>query len=150
MTGYLPYLIEKHGYSEQLVIRWIENQLKRYSKVFVTSNMDEFNIIVIRRNASSVYNEKFIQVLGVPADFELVDYNDRFTIDVLRGNGVNFDLVTDVQPLNVHSIKINLGMNNDRFQKWYSVYYVKFNLSPLGDDENDVVRYLILWKKQSK
>ena len=76
-----------------------------------------------------------------PADFELVDYNDRFTIDVLRGNGVNFDLVTDVQPLNVHSIKINLGMNNDRFQKWYSVYYVKFNLSPLGDDENDVVRF---------
>ena len=32
-------------------------------------------------------------------------------------------------------------MNNDRFQKWYSVYYVKFNLSPLGDDENDVVRF---------
>lgn len=27
MTGYLPYLIEKHGYSEQSVIRWIENQL---------------------------------------------------------------------------------------------------------------------------
>ena len=60
MTGYLPDLIEKHGYSEQSVIRWIENQLKRYSKVFVISNMDEFNIIVIGRNASSVYNEKFI------------------------------------------------------------------------------------------
>lgn len=60
MTGYLPYLIEKHGYSEQSVIRWIENQLKRYSKVFVISNMDEFNIIVIGRNASFVYNEKFI------------------------------------------------------------------------------------------
>lgn len=41
MTGYLPYLIEKHGYSEQPVIRWIENQLKRYSNVFVTSNTDE-------------------------------------------------------------------------------------------------------------
>ena len=26
MAGYLPYLIEKHGYSEQSVIRWIENQ----------------------------------------------------------------------------------------------------------------------------
>ena len=60
MTVYLPYLIEKHGYSEQSVIRWIENQLKRYSKVFVISNMDEFNIIVIGRNASFVYNEKFI------------------------------------------------------------------------------------------
>ena len=28
MTGYLPYLIEKHGYSEESVIRWIEKQLK--------------------------------------------------------------------------------------------------------------------------
>ena len=73
MTGYLPYLIEKHGYSEQSVIRWIENQLKRYSKVFVTSNMDEFNIIVIGRNASFVYNEKFIQVLGVPVSFDGLD-----------------------------------------------------------------------------
>ena len=61
MTGYLPYLIEKHGYSEQSVIRWIENQLKRYANIFVTSNMDEFNIIVIGRSASSVYHEKFIK-----------------------------------------------------------------------------------------
>ena len=73
MTGYLPYLIEKHGYSEQSVIRWIENQLKRYSKVFVTSNMDEFNIIVIGRNASSVYHKTFIQVLGVPVSFDGLD-----------------------------------------------------------------------------
>ena len=73
MTGYLPSLIEKHGYSEQSVIRWIENQLKRYSKLFVTSNMDEFNIIVIGRYASSVYNETFIQVLGVPVSFDGLD-----------------------------------------------------------------------------
>lgn len=73
MTGYLPYLIEKHGYSEQSVIRWIENQLKRYSKVFVTSNMDEFNIIVIWRSAASVYHDKFIQVLGVPVIFDGLD-----------------------------------------------------------------------------
>ena len=73
MTGYLPYLIEKHGYSEQSVIRWIENQLKRYSKVFVTSNMDEFNIIVIGRAAYYFYNEKFIQVLGVPVSFDGLD-----------------------------------------------------------------------------
>lgn len=73
MTGYLPYLIEKHGYGEEPVTRWIENQLKRYSKVFVTSNMDEFNIIVIGRAASYVYNEKFIQVLGVPISFDGLD-----------------------------------------------------------------------------
>ena len=73
MTGYLSYLIEKHGYSEQSVIRWIENQLKRYHNVFVISNTDEFNIIVIGRNASSVYNEKFIQVLGVPISFDGLD-----------------------------------------------------------------------------
>lgn len=73
MTGYLPYLIEKHGYSEQPVIRWIENQLKRYSNVFVTSNTDEFNIIVIGRGASYVYNEKFTQVLGVPVTFDGLD-----------------------------------------------------------------------------
>ena len=73
MTGYLPYLIEKHGYSEEQVIRWIENQLKRYSNVFVISNTDEFNIIAIGRNASSVYNEKFIQVLGVPVSFDGLD-----------------------------------------------------------------------------
>ena len=73
MTGYLPYLIEKHGYSEEPVIRWIENQLKRYSKVFVTSNTDEFNIIVIGRGASDVYGEKFTQVLGVPVSFDGLD-----------------------------------------------------------------------------
>lgn len=73
MTGYLSYLIEKHGYSEQSVIRWIENQLKRYSNVFVTSNTDEFNIIVIGRGASDVYGEKFTQVLGVPVSFDGLD-----------------------------------------------------------------------------
>ena len=73
MTGYLPYLIEKHGYSEKSVIRWIENQLRRYSNVFVTSNTDEFNIIVIGRCASYFYNEKFIQVLGVPVTFDGLD-----------------------------------------------------------------------------
>lgn len=73
MTGYLSYLIEKHGYSEQSVIRWIENQLKRYSNVFVISNTDEFNIIVIGRGASDVYGEKFTQVLGVPVSFDGLD-----------------------------------------------------------------------------
>ena len=73
MTGYLPHLIEKHGYSEQPVIRWIEKQLKRYFNVLVTSNMDEFNIIVIWRAASYVYNEKFTQVLGVPVSFDGLD-----------------------------------------------------------------------------
>ena len=85
MTGYLPYLIEKHGYSEQSVIRWIENQLERYSKVFVTSNMDEFNIIVIG-NASSVYNEKFIQVLGVPVSFDGLDMNKGIMIFKISKN----------------------------------------------------------------
>lgn len=86
MTGYLPYLIEKHGYSEQSVIRWIKNQLKRYSKVFVTSNMDEFNIIVVGRNASSVYNEKFIQVLGVPVSFDGLDMDKGIMIFKISKN----------------------------------------------------------------
>lgn len=73
MTGYLPYLIEKHGYSEQPVIRWIENQLKRYANVFVTSNTDEFNIIVVERGASYFYGDKFTQVLGVPISFDGLD-----------------------------------------------------------------------------
>ena len=92
MTGYLPSLIEKHGYSEQLVIRWIENQLKRFSKVFVTSNMDEFNIIVIGRNASSVYHEKFIQVLGVPVSFDGLDMDKGIMIFKISKNDLrNFD-----------------------------------------------------------
>lgn len=73
MTGYLPYLIEKHGYSEQLVIRWIEKQLKRYLNVLVTSNMDEFNIIVIWRADSYAYDEAIRQVLGVPVIFDGLD-----------------------------------------------------------------------------
>lgn len=73
MTGYLPYLIEKHGYSEQPVIRWIEKQLKRYFNVLVTSNMDEFNIIVVERGASYFYGDKFTQVLGVPISFDGLD-----------------------------------------------------------------------------
>lgn len=86
MTGYLPYLIEKHGYSEKSVIRWIENQLKRYSKVFVTSNMDEFNIIVVGRGASYVYNEKFIQVLGVPVLFDGLDIDKGIMIFKISKN----------------------------------------------------------------
>ena len=88
MTGYLPYLIEKHGYSEKSVIRWIENQLKRYSKVFVTSNMDEFNIIVVGRGASYVYNEKFIQVLGVPILFDGLDMDKGIMIFKISKNNL--------------------------------------------------------------
>ena len=86
MTGYLPYLIEKHGYSEEPVIRWIKNQLKRYSKVFVTSNMDEFNIIVVGRGASYFYNEKFIQVLGVPVVFDGLDMDKGIMIFKISKN----------------------------------------------------------------
>ena len=86
MTGYLPYLIEKYGYSEKSVIRWIENQLKRYSKVFVTSNMDEFNIIVVGRGASYVYNEKFIQVLGIPVIFDGLDIDKGIMIFKISKN----------------------------------------------------------------
>ena len=86
MTGYLPYLIEKHGYSEQPVIRWIEKQLKRYSNIFVTSNTDEFNIIVVGRGASYVYNEKFIQVLGVPVVFDGLDIDKGIMIFKISKN----------------------------------------------------------------
>ena len=93
MTGYLPYLIEKHGYSEQSVIRWIEKQLKRYSNIFfVTSNMDEFNIIVIGRAASSVYHEKFIQVLGVPVTFDGLDMDKGImTFKISKNDLLQFD-----------------------------------------------------------
>ena len=86
MTGYLPYLIEKHGYSEKSVIRWIENQLKRYSKVLVTSNMDECNISVVGRGASYVYNEKFIEVLGVPVTFDGLDMDKGIMIFKISKN----------------------------------------------------------------
>ena len=86
MTGYLPYLIKKHGYSEKSVIRWIENQLKRYANIFVTSNMDEFNIIVVGRGASYVYNEKFIQVLGVPILFDGLDMDKGIMIFKISKN----------------------------------------------------------------
>ena len=92
MTGYLPYLIEKHGYGEESVIRWIENQLKRYSNIFVTSNMDEFNIIVIGRAASSVYHEKFIQVLGVPVTFDGLDMDKGImTFKISKNDLLQFD-----------------------------------------------------------
>lgn len=92
MTGYLPYLIEKHGYSEQSVICWIENQLKRYSNVFVTSNMDEFNIIVIWETASYVYNEKFTQVLGVPVIFDGLDMDKGImTFKISKNDLQKFD-----------------------------------------------------------
>lgn|SRR5574344_79073 len=92
MTGYLPYLIEKHGYGEEPVTRWIENQLKKYSKVFVTSNMDEFNIIVIGRAASYVYNEKFIQVLGVPVIFDGLDIDKGImTFKISKNDLQKFD-----------------------------------------------------------
>ena len=92
MTGYLPYLIEKHGYNEQSVIRWIENQLKRYVKVLITSNMDEFNIIVIWRAASYVYNEKFTQVLGVSVIFDGLDMDKGImTFKITKNDLRKFD-----------------------------------------------------------
>lgn len=92
MTGYLPYLIEKHGYSEEPVIRWIENQLKRYYNVFVTSNIDEFNIIVIWRDASYVYNKAFTQVLGVPVIFDGLDMDKgTMTFKISKNDLRKFD-----------------------------------------------------------
>lgn len=92
MTGYLPHLIEKHGYSEEPVTRWIENQLKRYSNIFVTSNMDEFNIIVMGRAASYVYHEKFIQVLGVPITFDGLDMDKGImTFKISKNDLLQFD-----------------------------------------------------------
>lgn len=86
MTGYLPHLIEKHGYSEQPVIRWIEKQLKRYTNVFVTANMDEFNIIVIWGTASYIYEEAFKQVLGVPVIFDGLDMDKGIMIFKISKN----------------------------------------------------------------
>ena len=92
MTGYLHYLIEKHGYGEEKVIRWIENQLKRYFNILVTSNMDEFNIIVIWRAASYVYNEKFTQVLGVPVIFDGLDMDKGImTFKISKNDLQKFD-----------------------------------------------------------
>ena len=92
MTGYLPYLIEKHGYSEQLVIRWIKNQLKRYSNVFVTANMYEFNIIVVGRDACYVYGKKFTQVLGVPVIFDGLDLDKGImTFKISKNDLLKFD-----------------------------------------------------------
>lgn len=86
MTGYLPYLIEKHGYNEQSVIRWIKKQLKRYFNVLVTSNIDEFNIIVIWRTASYVYEKAFTQVLGVPVIFDGLDMDKGIMIFKISKN----------------------------------------------------------------
>lgn len=54
--------------------------------VFVTSNMDEFNIIVIGRGASYVYSEKFTQVLGVPIGFDGLDMDKGIMIFKISKN----------------------------------------------------------------
>jgi len=79
-------LIEKHGYSEQSIIRWIKKQLKRYFNVLVTSNIDEFNIIVIWRTASYVYEKAFTQVLGVPVIFDGLDMDNGIMIFKISKN----------------------------------------------------------------
>lgn len=92
MTGYLQHLIEKHGYSEQPIIRWIEKQLNRYYTVIVTSNMDEFNIIVGWETAYFVYQEKFTQVLGVPISYDGLDMDKQImTFKISKNDLRKFD-----------------------------------------------------------
>ena len=54
--------------------------------------MDEFNIIVIGRAASSVYHEKFIQVLGVPVTFDGLDMDKGImTFKISKNDLLQFD-----------------------------------------------------------
>ena len=110
------------------------------SSGFLNKN-EEFSFTYCEHNVSREDSRSGYFWCACPSDFELVDYNNYLTIDVCQGNGVNFDMVTDVQPLETHMIRVNLGMNNSRFQKWYIVYYIKFNMSPLGDDDNDIIKF---------
>ena len=79
-----------------------------------------------------------------PENFELSKYNSRYTVNLCRGNAINYDLTTDAETvnnkkINTSSIELPLGMNNTT--KRYIIYYIKLNAAQLADGENDVIRF---------
>ncbi len=92
MTGYLPYLIEKHGYNSDIIIHWIKKQLNRYYTVIVTANLHEFNLIVKWETAYYVYQKEFAQVLGVHVNFDKLDADNHIMIfKISKDNLRKFD-----------------------------------------------------------
>ena len=93
-------------------------------------------------NEQDISNEYFW--LACPENFELTKYNPRYTVNLCRGNAINYDLTTDAETvnnkkINTSSIELSLGMNNTT--KRYIIYYIKLNAAQLADGENDVIRF---------
>lgn len=88
--------------------------------------------------------------IACPENFELSKYNSRYTVNLCRGNAINYDLTTDAQTVNnkkLNTSTINnvpLGMNN--INKNYTVYYIKLNATQLADGESDVIRFKFVLK----
>lgn len=84
-----------------------------------------------------------------PKEFTLVQYNNgyqNYNINICRGNAVNFDLVSDVQPINTTTVYIPLGYGiyqptGSMALHEYTIYYVTFEQWSLGDGDNDVVKF---------
>ena len=77
-----------------------------------------------------------------PEEYDLVKYDETHAINVCLSDSINFDLVTDVQPIRMYELDIPLAMDNSELHKTYKVYYVKFDLSPLGDGNENILKFV--------
>lgn len=75
MTGYLPYLIKKNGYTSYYIEKWIESHLNKHLHYYcmVTYVNETYYITVKWLSACYIYSDNFKQLLGVPVYFDGID-----------------------------------------------------------------------------
>lgn len=75
MTGYLPYLIKKNGYTPYYIGKWIESHLNKHLPYYcmVTYVNETYYITVKWLSAYYIYIDKFKQLLGVPVHFDEIN-----------------------------------------------------------------------------
>ena len=87
--------------------------------------------------------------IAIPADYQLDPSHNGFMIQATRGDGVNFDLVTAVQPMDSYDIEhFNIGElanygYETRLSTRYTVYYIKFKFGNLGNDNIDLIKWCV-------
>lgn len=78
--------------------------------------------------------------------YKLVDNPDKFKIEVLMKDGMNFDLVSPDQPLKSSYLTTYLG--NSKYTTRYKIAYIDFE-HPIGN-ANDVLKFSIAPSSNSK
>lgn len=104
-------------------IRYYSNNLKKgYLNEDITSIKNE-----LVYNVSKADSKSNVFFIAVPVNYSIVSTDDGMII-LEQKDGLEFDLITDIQRLNIRTMQVPSGVT----QITYRVYYIEFKQSPLG------------------